>query len=238
MAYATAVALVGTANVNPLNLSTGITFDGVTPTVGQRILLVGQTTNPYQNGVWIYEGTGLGNSSRSLTRCFGSDVRRFDAFALEPARARFPWSVDVAVVRARLPVRSLDEVAAPCALDTLNAAPVPVHSVVKLAVRELIRKLPSAAPRAALGLLLVLGPAQALALGTLGPRLVHRSSVSLCRGRGGAPRWFRFFTSSGVSSALATVRPPRASRARLRAQRAGGHRIRCRGKRWPWPCAR
>jgi hypothetical protein len=69
MAYASQVALVGTANVNPLNLTAGTTFDGITPTSGQRILLVGQTTTS-QNGVWIYNGTG---ASHPMTRPGGTD---------------------------------------------------------------------------------------------------------------------------------------------------------------------
>jgi hypothetical protein len=58
MAYVSAVKVVATSpDINTGAGGPGVTsIDGVTLTVGDPVLLVNQTTNPEQNGVWIWNG--------------------------------------------------------------------------------------------------------------------------------------------------------------------------------------
>jgi len=57
MAYAPTVKAVTTSNVNVLSAPSS--FDGYSPSIGDRILLVSQTSTA-QNGVWTWQGTGNG----------------------------------------------------------------------------------------------------------------------------------------------------------------------------------
>jgi hypothetical protein len=100
MAYAVAVDAVSTSNVSTSSPTSAV-FDGYTVSTGHRVLLAAQTTAS-QNGVWVFNGTGVAMSRPIAPDPYQNGIN-FDTATLVPVTngnvyGGTVWGIDPAQV--------------------------------------------------------------------------------------------------------------------------------------------